>query len=273
MKKWEIAKYLIDAKKDIDSLMFLELRAEEVYNIDLKYKIDKLLSNFHINCCIVIDNSFAKSEKKKIRLSNQIIEGIFYERDKNSAHKDADYINKNYASLKEMIDDLKTKITEVKKVCTYHLPDVITLDFVPHDRETFRLIYGLTTSKENEIIKRKYPLKNSQTITNSVTTKAVINDISEIKCIPEGKRNDYCITANDGINEFEGLQNRQDFAIKVNLLYDLNIWPSINQEVFDEYQKLKEIGIYDDFNILHLEKLNDESITKELDRLYGGKEQ
>lgn len=271
MKKWELAKYLIDAKKDVDSIMYLACHGKEVYNIDLKSKIDRLLADFYINCCVVLDNTIGK-KKKETCSYNPLIAEIYYECDKNSAHKDENYKNKHYSSLQDIVDDLKIKILEVKDICAGQLPDVISLDFVPHDRETFRLIHGLTTEKEEEINKIKHPLKDCFIPKEATLMKTVLNDISELKDIPEDKRNDYCTIIEDGINSFEGLQNRQDWAIKTNLLFNLDIWINMNDESLKKMQKLHELGIYDDFDVMHLEKLEDELVIKELDKLFGRKE-
>ena len=41
MTKWELARYLIDAKKDIDTLLFIKLYYDKISNLDLKEKIRK----------------------------------------------------------------------------------------------------------------------------------------------------------------------------------------------------------------------------------------
>lgn len=55
MNKWELTRYLIDAKKCVDSVLFIAAYGDELRYIDLRKKISELRSEFSIKCCVVID--------------------------------------------------------------------------------------------------------------------------------------------------------------------------------------------------------------------------
>ena len=40
MEKWELARYLIDAKKSIDAILYLSLYAEKVLKIDIRRTVN-----------------------------------------------------------------------------------------------------------------------------------------------------------------------------------------------------------------------------------------
>lgn len=118
-------------------------------------KVEELRREFYINCCVVLDKSHPKNKKKICE--DKLIEAIYYERDKNCAHRDDDYKSPEFNQLSDMIETMKHQIQKVLVVCRDSLPSNITLDFVSHDKELFRLIYGITAEKEEEIKHKKYP--------------------------------------------------------------------------------------------------------------------
>lgn len=85
--KWENAKYLIDAKKDIDSILFLAEYGKEISNLNLKEKTDSLLKHFYITLRILYDE-LPNAKKKSLRETDSIYMSTLYECDKNQAHKD-----------------------------------------------------------------------------------------------------------------------------------------------------------------------------------------
>ena len=60
MKKWELARYLIDAKKCVDSILYIGEHAEELRHYDLKTLIDEKRNTFYINCCAVIEHTIIR---------------------------------------------------------------------------------------------------------------------------------------------------------------------------------------------------------------------
>lgn len=246
MFKWEATKYLIDAKMDIDSMLFIKLNKKELINIDLKRRIDNLQMDFYIKLCDVLDNTICKNNKNKICAENEIIDDVYYERDKDKAHKDENYVRNNEDSLNKIIKKMKNEINETKKIAKNFLPQNITLDYVPHDKELFRLVYGIRKEIENEINNNKYIQEKYEQF--NVVQKKVFNDIEAIKSIPEDKRSEYAVIVENGINMYEGIQNRQLGCIKLNILFNENCWCEINQKELEKWNRLKEEGFIDIFD-------------------------
>lgn len=247
MTDWELARYLIDAKKNIDSLLFIQLNIEKLTYLNIKEKFDKIQMEFYIKLCYILDDVFKKKKKPIICSSNEIIKSIYDERDKNSAHKDKDYIPKNYKSWDEIIGIMKKQIEEVRKVCSEKLPKVITLDYVPHDKELFRFIHGINKEKEDQINNQKYTIYSN--IENKTKiNKKVFNDTEEIKTITDDERKDYAVLFKNGINFYEGIQERQDSCIKANVLFGLDVW-CIYTDVLKVIEKLREKGLINEYDM------------------------
>lgn len=271
MTKWELAKYLIDAKKDVDSILYCSLHGKQASFIDLKSKIELRKANFYINCCVVLDDAFDRKAKKNLCSKYQRIYDIYYQRDKNSAHKDYNYKETYFSSLDELVTTLKEEIQTVREACKDFLPEELTLDFVPHDRETFRMINGISNADiEEKILKQKHPFYQQNYDDNMVVAKnvAVLQDISQLRNMPEEEKKKYCTIFDAGINSYEGLQNRQDWMIKTNCLFGTNMWVTPNPDSSKKMEIFQKLGIYDQFEILHLEVLKDEKVQKELDKLF-----
>lgn len=269
MTEWELARYLIDAKKCVDSIMFIEQNFSSLQNIDIREKINMKRDKFYINCCVILDKSFTNIEKKTLREKDEIIKRIYYERNKNSAHKDTNYIPIKYKSIKECVEDLKKQLIHLKEVCNSTLPPIVTLDFVPHDRELFRLINGLVQGKESSINKQKYPLKSDLKINEQFE---IFHDTEDIRDISSSEVKNYATLCENGINSYEGLQNRQDFCIRTNVLHNHNMWTSLNFRVQSIIDKCRELGIIDKYDVLNFEALSNPHIQNELDKILKDEE-
>ena len=246
MTKWELARYLIDAKKNIDSLLFVQLNIEKLTYLNIKERFDKIQMEFYLKLCYILDDVFKKN-KKQICASNKVIKAIYDERDKNNAHKDKNYIPKNYQSWNEIITIMKEQIEEVRKVCFEKLPNVLTLDYVPHDKELFRFIYGINKEKEDQINNQKYTIYSN--IENKTKiNKKVFNDTEEIKTITDDERKDYAVLFKNGINFYEGIQERQDSCIKANVLFGLDVW-CVYTDVLKVIEKLREKGLINEYDM------------------------
>ena len=116
------------------------------------------------------------------------------------------------------------------------------------------LIYGITAEKEEEIKRRKYPKYGKTSQSGDFITKNVFQEAEDIRTIKD--KNEYTVIIEDGINSYETLQNRQDACIKMNVLYNLEIWCSINQESFAKIQKLKKAGGLNEFDMPVMPKDN-----------------
>lgn len=149
MTKWEVAKYFFYAKKDIDSMMYIEENLLKITMSLRKEYVDRIRDHFYINCCVVVDdfldkNKILNSKEQKTRSewkeSRKDIKQIYYERDKNSVHIDKNYWSTYYQSFKQLINEMKRQLKTVFDECRKSLPDEITIDYFPHDRVLFRLI-------------------------------------------------------------------------------------------------------------------------------------
>lgn len=297
--KWENANFLITAKKCIDSFLYISNNISELSNLDLRARTDNLRQIFYINLVNVLDGVFNTTTKKKsIRQNDKVIDRIYYERDKKSAHKDDDYKPRTYNTLEEEIQDKKTELIRVKEACFDILPDVITIDFVPHDKDLFRLVNRINATLETDANKIKYPNSTFHSYQLSEEGKHVFKEfdtekqdrrnskmfgydknvelyplqsIDDIKIMSDQQKQRYAVIMENGINSYEGLQNRQDSCIKINVLFNSNMWCEANMNIFKQIEELKKIGFLDIFEIPHLEILQDESKLKELQKILSKK--
>ena len=253
MDKWELARYLIDAKKCVDSVLFIAAYGDELRYIDLRKKTSELRSEFSIKCCVVLDKHLERVKIKKRDLCNQdeLVQSLYYERDKNSAHKDESYLSPEFESLNEIAEQMKEQLIHIKSVCSDSLPDVVTLDFVPHDRELFRMLHGITASREDEINKRKYPFRDVLNAeTSNGKTYPLFQDTEDLRKIDPSKRSDYAVILSLGINFYESIQTMQDGFIRMNVLHDENAWCSMNEKEMSTLIELTKLGCFDEFGII-----------------------
>lgn len=277
MCKWENARYLIEAKKTVDSLIFISLNEKKLSNLNLQEKCESLRQKFYINVCVVLDQVFSKN-KKDICEHDSTINRIYYERDKHAAHKDKDYCPREYSSLHEEIEDKKSELMHVREVCKDILPEILTLDFVAHDKELFRYIFKISPDDEECIIKAKYPRvenefcyipENYDLLSDSDIEKRLsiiakqfgldsikLNkketwsaDIVKELSDEDKKKIAYLIP--DGLNSEEGLQNRQQACIYINIMFNQNIWVYPNDEVLDQIRNMKKDGILDEYETVN----------------------
>ena len=69
-------------------------------------------------------------------------------------------------------------------------------------------------------------------------SKNVFNDTEDIKKIPN--RSEYVVIFNAGLTVREGIQERQDGCIKLNVLCNLNVWMRPYMEKIEEMKKYIE---------------------------------
>ena len=256
MNKWEVARYLIDAKKNIDSIMYINKNIYELNNIDVSLKIRDVMQSFYLNLSYVLDEKYnTKDKKQSICRNNKIIESIYYERDKDKAHKDSNYKRTKYDSVEEIIESMKKQIFEVRKKCEDIIAKEVTLDFVPHDKELFRIVNGINREKEDKICRKKYFISDSLNENN--ITRKIFYDTEELK---ENREKDkYAVIMKDGINIYEGIQERQDACIKVNVLNNTNIWVQFNSKSKKKIEKLIKTGLVNKYGIpLSYEEMSQE---------------
>ena len=255
MKEWELARYLIDAKKNIDSIIFIDDNFEELSNINIYEEINKIQTEFYLNLCYILDDVYGNGKKRDICEKNSIINEVYKQRDKDKAHKDKNYKKNIYGSIFEIITIMKGQIAETKKVCQSKLPSVITLDFVSHDKKLFRLIHQVNKSKEEKIKKEKY----TNILNKDGISRKLFNDTEEYKNLEAEEIHNYAVEVKDGINLYEGIQERQDALIKLNLLFSGNIWIRFNENNKNIIEQLVKNGLINEYGMpLPISKMNKE---------------
>lgn len=226
MTSWEIAKYFIDCKKDIDSIIFISENVRKISNLNLRNILDSRLRDFYIKIRVVYDKSIKKQVQKELCKTDNILERTLHESDKNYAHKDDDYIPTEL-EFKELILILKERLEHCKELCKNNIPSIITIDYVPYDRDLYRFMNCITPDKEIELQEKLFP-NFTKTFKKAAGEKyKTFNDIEDIKMI--NNPNEYGVIVNCGLNFYEGLQNRQDSCIKMNVLYGTNFWVTLKK--------------------------------------------
>ena len=224
MNKWQLARYLIDAKKCVDSVLFISWKLSDLANISVRGIINEKRQSFYMNCCIILDTAYSqKGAKKALCSTDSIAHDIYYQRDKNYAHKDSDYEPIEYADLAAMAEDMKKQISHTLNICGAYLPLNVTLDFVPHDPILFRMVSGITKDIEDKINHLRY-YKSTPSPGEEYAELPAFTDTEDIRGISEADRAKYAVMFKMGINSNESLQNHQDSCIRVNVLHGLNMW-------------------------------------------------
>lgn len=267
--KWELARYLIDAKKCVDSIMFIARHERALSNINIRKKIRDIQQEFYINCCVVVDKAIPPKERRLLKENNLLIETVYYERDKDKAHKDSNYKKQKFNSLFELSECMKKQIIEVRKECAAQLPTVLTLDFVPHDQELFRMVHSLTPEKEEEINRKKYPRYEINQLQKKVYDKLVkdFQDTEDLRDIPPEERDQYGVVMYNGINFYESVQNIQDAYIKVNVLFEKDIWCHLGVNALEMCLLLHKHGFMNEFDIFVFPAANDIARIELLNRI------
>lgn len=244
LPKWELARYLIDAKKNVDTVLFIERHSKEFG----KFPHSELKAAKHEFCnsaSNVLDNLGQPRLKQELKLNDDLIEMLYYERDKNVSHKDTDYEKINFNSTL-----MKNILRHVKRISNKNLPKEVTLNFLNWDSILFRQIKGITKQKEEEIKKRKYS-KNTSIINanNQAFPVRVLNDIEKPLKNTDKQDND-AIIVEDGLTTEEQIQNRQDSCISSNLRFDINSWAILDENSNIIWEKYKTMGLIDEYNII-----------------------
>lgn len=247
MNKWELAYYLIDAKKCVDSMMFISRNVRALRNIDLLERGNELRRKFYINCCVVLDKSFV-SQKKRLCAEDEIVKRLYYERDKTSAHKDENYEPRKYSTWGAEIAEKKKELSHIRDICKDHLPQVLSLNYVPHDRIYFRLVNGVTEEKEEQIKHKKHPQYGEKPPEGSqMETRKPFYNIDQLKQVRKEGTDNYCVLFEAGLNTDEMTQNAQHFCILMNLLFDQDCWMKPQMVFHSFFGDLKRIGLIDTF--------------------------
>lgn len=241
MTKWELARYLIDAKKCVDNVLFIAENVKDLKNLSLKDVVEDRLRKFYINVKVVYDKSLSKPHRLALKKTDLIFEQTCSERDKNYAHKDETYTKPDYESLTELANILKERLIHCLELCKNSLPKEITLDFIDYDRDLYRFLMKIDPETEEELLKQQHPgygVKPSKEALKDSVTKKVFNDTEDIKKIVNP--GDYAVILNAGLTVREGIQEIQDGLIKMNVLMNTNVWAKPNMDTIFEMKKMIE---------------------------------
>jgi hypothetical protein len=232
-KKWVNAYHLFLAKEALDSVMYIAENAYELSSFDLHTKNEEKRRTISLELRNVYAARFPFKQIKALRLSDEKIKNTFYEADKRYSHLDSNY----HASPSEKnwdaeIDKLKLFAYHCLHICKGGLPSVFEFDFIPYDKELFFLTNGITRTKLEDSKKAVHPMYGKHDNETPSESRKVFNYIEEIPSITNP--NEYGTICDCGITLFEGLQNRQEWAIKTNILAGLNIWVSPKWKSIEE---------------------------------------
>lgn len=239
---WINTEYYIQAFRCVCSLLYLEKHIEVCQFIDSKDFIDGKLHRFYINLCALVDihcdytvsNSKRSAYKKMLRTMCPSYDWIFYERDKNAAHKDCNYLYKFDITLSDLLTKMKKAINTTKYVCSNIISDVVECEYYDYDSLLFRYVNGITPELEKIFndsiyVKPQFDEKDCFAIQNIADAKQVRNlDSNE----------QYCVVCTNGLmgQPYDMLEHRQDMCIKLNAWCGCNLWVTMNKDNIDEMQ-------------------------------------
>ena len=241
MTKWELARYLIDAKKCVDNILFIAENVKELRNLSLRDIVEDRQRKFYINVKVVYDKSLTNSQKKFLKESDEIYNQTCVERDKNYAHKDDSYVQPDHKSLAEIAGILKKRLIRCFDLCKDALPDVVTLDFIDYDRDLYRFLNKIDPEKEEKLFKAQHPgygvKPREEELKNGISRK-VFYDTEDIKKIDN--TDEYAVILKSGLTVREDIQEMQDGFIRINVLIGGNMWAKPNMDVILEMKQMIE---------------------------------
>ena len=63
VEKWQLAQSLIDAKKIIDSLIYISKNIKAVTNLNISSRAKSMSKEFYICLCVILDSAFSGKKK------------------------------------------------------------------------------------------------------------------------------------------------------------------------------------------------------------------
>lgn len=237
---WINTEYLIQAFRCVCSLTYLDEHSGICQFINAKDFIDGKLHRFYINICALVDihceytvsNSKRSEYKKMLKTMYPSYDWAFYERDKNAAHKDVDYVFRSDISLLEIIKKMKRAVNTTMSVCANIISDKIELEYYAYDPLLFRYVNGITPELEKAFnesiyIKQQFDEKDCIIIQN-------ISDARQVRNLDPNEH--YGIVCTNGLmgQPYDMLEHRQDFCIRLNAWNGLDSWATMNKDDIDE---------------------------------------
>ena len=226
---WINTQYFIEAIRCVYSLLYFWENISACEFIDAHDFVDGKLHKFYINLCALVDIHCAISKsktergkyKKTLKTMCPSFDWIFYERDKNAAHKDSDYIVNLSYTPDEMAAKIKKAIADVQNVCANVISPEICFNYYAYDPLLFRYIHGITPEIEKKFNKVIYHHNELLLARND---KVPIFDPRQIRSIHDNKN--CCVIGKNGLmgQPYEMLQRREDLCISINVVFGEDIW-------------------------------------------------
>ena len=254
ISKWINANYLIAAKQEVDSLWYIAKHQDLIantINVDFRYLVELHRNTFYINAADVVDKFILNAKLKKKDLCNEYakIERLYYYRDQHAAHKDKRFRDNQWLSLMEIKEECQQILDEVFVICKNALPENITLNYVCYDGFLFRVIYGITKEVENKIESCKYSLNNIDFQSSDTVSKTIFHNIEDQWKVEN--QNDYAVIVKNGLVYEEGVQERQNACIRINVLNNTNIWMVPHVECCRKSLMAIKLGYMDVFDVFY----------------------
>lgn len=257
IEKWHLARNLLDAKKALDSLWYISKHITDLY--DVRGLCYNSRSDYYINVCAVLDKSICSNGKKRnIVETDSVVKRVYTERDKHYAHKDKGYKPSfPYSSLDAEAISLQDELRHIRKICSNYLPDVLTLDFVCYDGRLFRQIEKINPADEERINSQKYPSYNKSFISErqKAISHKILYDVDDLKGLSEEEKSKYGVVCENGLTFEEGVQKRQDFCVKFNIMSNTTCWYCVNEPEWKRLLFFREIGVFDKFGRIDVTKI------------------
>lgn len=256
---WLNADKFLCAKKCVDSMLYIgdlikppKVNKLGACGVDISGRITCLRRTFYIECGNLLDKCLKKKEIKKRGAceGNSTINAIYYERDKNCAHADENYVAPTFSSLSEMAQVMKEQMSCVRQECANILPEVLEADYVCFDGFLARIVHGVSPEKELEALRAQHPFyiePDSMCLLQDGSVFKNFADISQLQDVLKSPC-DYCVSFQMKLFKEESLQSLQDSCVRVNVLYGYDVWLSPGPSFDTEYEaELKRVGLMDEF--------------------------
>lgn len=233
---WINTQYFIEAIRCVCSLLYLWENISVCEFIDAHDFVDGKLHRFYINLCALVDIhcTISKSKSERVKYKKELktmcpsFNWIFYERDKNAAHKDSDYIaNQNYTP-DEMAKKMKQAVDDVKNICANIISSEVGICYYKYDPLLFRYINGITPEIEKMLNERIYSQENH--MANDHIYK-VISETRQARTLVDTAN--YCVNGKNGLmgQPYDMLQCRQNLCILLNATFGTDMWVEIKDDI------------------------------------------
>lgn len=149
--RWKNIQHLEIAVSCIRSLMFFSCHKDDCWPIYSEDEfVNRKYEKFILELSYVLDDYCTMENKKKNRIKRMLctmcpsIQKVYYERDKNVAHKDRNYKKMPFQNLEERIAIMSKIIDDICNICAKALSDKYRVIFFPYDDNLRFCVYQIT---------------------------------------------------------------------------------------------------------------------------------